>query len=194
MVTTRIYVEGGGSSKTLNTACRRGFVKFIENAGLAGNMPKIVACGSRNDTYQSFRKAVSGGNGTAMLLVDSEGPVTEDGPWQHLKSTDGWDLPNAVTDDQCHLMVQVMESWFLADRDALQSFYGQGFRPQDLPQNPEIERIPKQDVLTGLSQATRNTKSYKKGADSFQILERLAPDKIRNASGCADRFILTLLS
>ena len=195
MVSVQIYVEGGGSSKALKTACRRGFRKFIENAGLTGPMPpKVVACGSRGNAYQSFQKAHTSGNVDAMLLVDAEGPVTAAGSWQHLKTSDNWNRPNGTTDDQCHLMVQVMESWFLADADVLASFYGQNFRSQDLMANPDIERVSKQDALGRLAQATRNTKkgSYKKGADSYQILEKLDPDKVRKASAHADRFIRAL--
>ena len=61
MVTIKLYVEGGGDSKALKTACRKGFRKFIEKAGLMGNMPKIVACGGRQKAYQSFRKALIAG-------------------------------------------------------------------------------------------------------------------------------------
>lgn len=192
MVTASVYVEGGGGSRAVNTACRRGFSKFIEKAGLAGNMPKIVACGSRGDAYQSFRTVQSSGKATAILLVDAEVPFTASGPWEHLKAADGWDRPDGATDGQCHLMVQVMESWFLADVDALKSFYGQRFRTHDLPPNPNKEEVSKQDVLAGLARATRDTKSYKKGSDSFQILEKLDPDKVRKASPYADRFIKAL--
>ena len=156
-------------------------------------MPRIVPCGSREDAYNDFRTAHAAGE-AAMLLVDAERPVTAPGPWQHLNSTDNWGRPAAATDGQCHLMVQVMESWFLADRTALASFYGQNFRAQDLPANPDIERVRKEDVLAGLAQATRNTKSYKKGVDSFQILEKLDPAKVRTASAYADRFIRALSS
>ena len=191
-----IYVEGGGDSSGLRAACRRGFSKFIEQAGLTGNMPKIVACGSRQNAYDSFMtKALSGGK-AAMLLVDYEDPVTSQGPWLHLGTRDKWDCSSDISDDQCHLMVQVMESWFLADVGALTTHYGQGFRPQALPQNPNIEKISKHDVLSGLNQAAKNTQkgSYKKGSDSFPILEKLNPTKVRNASPYADRFIKALLS
>ena len=196
MVTPTIYVEGGGGGKRLKRACRRGFVKFFERAGLARRMPKIEACGSRENAYQDFSDALSKGDRTAMLLVDAEGPVTTPGPWGHLKATDNWDRPGGVTDGQCHLMVQVMESWFLADREALRSHYGRGFRERDLPQNPDIERIAKDDVLAGLNRAVRDTGkgSYNKSNDSFTILEKLDPAKVRQASGYADRFVRALIS
>ena len=86
MVTVKLHVEGGGNSKVLKTACRRGFSKFIENAGLAGAMPKIVACGSRENAYESFKISHAHEDGIAMLLVDAERPVTAAGPWEHLNT------------------------------------------------------------------------------------------------------------
>ena len=130
-----------------------------------------------------------------MLLVDAEGPVsapaTAAQPWQHLQARDGWERPPRATDGQCHLMVQVMESWFLADREALGAYYGQGFRAGSLPQNPNVEQVAKDDVLNRLEQATRDTNKgrYNKGKHSFDLLERLVPSKVTNASPYAKRFI-----
>ena len=158
-------------------------------------MPSVVACGSRGEAYRDFKTA-HGNSLSAMLLVDAEGPVTAPGPWQHLKARDNWDRPASASDDQCHLMVQVMESWFLADPDALASFYGQGFRPQSLSKNPNIEQVSKQVVRSGLAGATRDTKKgrYDKGRDSYEILGRVDPAKVTNASPYADRLIRVLSS
>ena len=92
MVSVKLCVEGGGDRKTLTRNLRRGLGKFIEKAGLQGRMPRIVACGSRNDAYDSFRTALDRGE-RAMLLVDAEEPVSTSGPWQHLKARDGWNRP-----------------------------------------------------------------------------------------------------
>lgn len=156
-------------------------------------MPDIVACGSRNVAYDRFRTAQAAGV-NVMLLVDAEGPVTSAGPRQHLQASDGWDRPGGTTDGQCHMMVQVMEPRLLADADALESFYGQGFRPQSLPRSPAIEEVAKQDVLTRLAQATRNTRkgNYSKGKHGFAILEKLDLARVRKASGHADRLIWAL--
>lgn len=185
-----LYVEGGGR-KPLNTKCRRGFGRFIERAGMIGRV-RVVACGSRGDAYQRFKNHSMGG--TAMLLVDAEGAVTGQDPWQYLQISDGWARPASSTVAQCHLMVQIMESWFLADVDALESFYGRGFRRQALPGNPSIEQVPKQDVLGGLAQATSGTAkgSYRKSSESFEILAELDPVKVRNASPFADRLFRAL--
>ena len=82
-------------------------------------MPKIIASGSRDEAYGDFEAAHAQGNVTAMLLVDAEEEVTASGSWDHLRSRDNWRRPPGALNDQCHLMVQFMESWFLADRPAL---------------------------------------------------------------------------
>ena len=126
-----------------------------------------------------------------MLLIDAEAPVNAQGPWQHLRTSDGWARPRGATDDQCHLMVQVMESWFLADADALESFYGSGFRKQALPRNPNVEQIPKEDVLRGLDRAARGTQKggYSKGKHGFEILASLDPITVKQAAPYANRLL-----
>ena len=52
-------------------------------------------------------------------------------------------------------MVQLMEAWFLADRETLRNYYGSGFNVGALPANPSIEDIRKTDVESGLRNATR---------------------------------------
>ena len=161
-------------------------------------MPEIVACGSRRNAYDDFvtrhrHKASKSEN--AMLLVDAEEPVKKPDPWQHLKDRDDWNRPAGATDDQCHLMVQAMESWFLADREALGEFYGQGFQSNALPRNPEIEAVPKKEAEVGIRRATRNTRkgTYDKGSHSFEILAIIDPTKVTNASPYAKRFFNVLV-
>lgn len=189
----KLYVEGGGDSRSLRRGCRKGFRTFIEKAGLGGMMPSIVACGTRKNAYEDFVIAHQQGN--AMLLVDAERPVERDGSWHHLQQApDRWPRPDGASDDQCHLMVQFMESWFLADRDALKEFYGQGYRQNALPQDTQIERIAKNEVLGGLDRAARETskRGYDKGLQSFEILAKLDAEKVKNASPHAKRFIEAL--
>ena len=158
-------------------------------------MPRIVASGSREDAYDAFKTAHTRGNRHVMLLVDAEGPVAAAGPWEHLRQRDGWRRHSGATDDQCHLMVQIMESWFLADRETLEDFYGQRFNVNALPHNPNIEAVSKHDVLNRLAQATRPTQkgSYAKGGHGFAILEKLDPNKVRSASRSAKRFLRAIL-
>lgn len=194
----RIYVEGGGHHERLKRACRRGFGKLLEKSGFEGRMPRIVASGSRKNAFENFCSALTRSNSEEfhILLVDSEGPVTIPGkPWEHLRETEKWEIPMEVTDENAHLMVECMETWFLADLETLKDFYGQGFLPGSLPQNPKIEEVPKRDLLQGLYEATRssNTKGkYSKGRHSFAILENINPEKLCAASPHAKRFIDTL--
>ncbi|MCL2714315.1 MAG: DUF4276 family protein [Alphaproteobacteria bacterium] len=198
----KLYVEGGGDTALLKAACREAFTTFITKAGLK-NRPRIVACGSRRDAFDSFCTAIVSGE-DAMLLVDSEGTVSDRHqhglpdtwqPWAHLKARagDGWDKPGGTADTQCHLMVQIMESWFLADRLALKTFFGQGFKENALPEpNSATESIAKSQVYSILARATSNCRTktpYGKGEHSFKLLTRIDPTKVIQASPWAKRFI-----
>ena len=188
----RLYVEGGGDSKALRTECRRGFSEFLKKAGLAGRMPRVVACGGRRNAYDSFCAALAAGStGPPMLVVDSEEPVTAAGPWEHVQARDQWARPSAATDDRCHLMVQCMEAWFLADRQSLTRYFGQDFREAALPANEQVEEIAKTDVLDGLKHATRVTQKgpYSKGKHGFDILAVLNPTMVEGAAPHARRLL-----
>lgn len=164
---------------------------------MEGQMPSVVASGSRQDTFNDFRAALRspGKYDFIVLLVDSEGPVTT-GPWQHLKKTpDNWDQPSGATDDQVHLMVQCMEAWFLADKESLAAYYGNGFNQKSLPARPDIENIAKNDISNSLKNATRSGVSkgeYSKGRHSFDILGLIDPTKVIAASPHAKRLVDTL--
>jgi Domain of unknown function (DUF4276) len=199
-----LYVEGGGDSAALKITCRKGFTEFITKAGIR-NRPRVVACGSRRNAFESFCTAVA--NGTeAILLVDSEEAIdAPDGavnfqPWLHLKNRKGdtWDKPSNSKDGDCHLMVQVMESWFLADRPCIEAYFGNGFSSGKLPA-PErtIESIAKFEIYRALKDATEKCKTksrYDKGEHSFELLARIDPIKVVGASQWAKRFIDELKS
>lgn len=86
-----------------------------------------------------------------------------------------------------------MESWFLADRMTLESFYGKGFNARALPQNQRVEEICKADVLDGLARATINSRkgSYKgnKGAHSFVILGMVDPSVVGSLAPSAKNLL-----
>jgi len=195
-VKVKIYVEGGGDASRLKSSCRRGFTKFFKRAGFQGKMPRIIACGSRNSAFDDFCTSLrnSAADEYPLLLVDSEAPVessNHDKPWAHLHARDNWQKPQGATDKQAHLMVQCMESWFLADRRCLKKFFGQDFQETALPGNQEIESINKQQIFSALKQTTRQTNKgkYGKGAHSFTLLENLDPQKVLNDSPWAKRLI-----
>jgi hypothetical protein len=203
----RLFVEGGGDSKRLHTACREGVTIFITKAGLV-KRPRVVACGSRSEAFDSFCTAIAQGE-ESLLLVDSEAALPEAclqpadnpmawRPWTHLaqRRGDGWIRPDPTADTDCHLMAQCMETWFLADRDALARFFGHGFRPKDLPDaaNP-IESVAKTEIYRALERATRDCKTkntYGKGEHSFKLLAAIDPAKVTAASPWARRFVDSL--
>lgn len=188
-----VFVEGGGSTKKQQRTCRLAFTALFRNAGLAGAMPRISASGSRERAYEDFCDALPAESDDALLLVDSEGAVRAADSWSHLRQEDGWERPKGAGANSAHLMVQVMESWFLADKSALAAYFGQRFRPNALPQGTEIEDIPKSDVVRGIQAASRQTnKPYDKGRDSFAILERIDIDGLKEASPHAARFFQAL--
>lgn len=194
-MSTKVYVEGGGNAKALRTLCRQGFSEFFRKAGFKGRMPRIIAGGSRQQAFGLFSTALKNANSDdfIVLLVDAEAPVTtENGVWAHLESRDGWISPQGADNENAHLMVQCMESWFLADKQSLAAFFGVGFKESALPANMDIEQISKQDVFDGLKKATRECEKkgeYGKGPHSFKILTMLNPDKVANASPHAERLI-----
>lgn len=193
MVNVKLYVEGGGDSEALRSRCREAFWGFLEKAGFKGRMPRIVACGGRQAAYDRFRTSCESGE-MGLLLIDSEDCVSVDSPWTHLANRpgDGFVKPQNATEDHCHLMVVCMESWFLADKAALSSFFGQGYNANALPQNTNIEAVSKKEIYDGMHRATSNCKTkahYGKGDHSFKILLLIAPDKVRNASPWAKRFL-----
>jgi hypothetical protein len=69
----KLYVEGGGDTTELKGACREGFRTFISKAGII-KRPRIVACGSRRDAFESYCTAIASWE-EALLLVDSEDPL-----------------------------------------------------------------------------------------------------------------------
>ena len=194
-MTVKLYVEGGGDNKALQTECRRGFSEFLRKAGLEGRMPRIVACGPRRRAYDSFRTSHQnwGGDVFPVLLVDSEGPVLGQDSWDHVRvrSGDGWSRPDGASVDQLHVMVQAMEAWFHADKNALLHYYGQCFKAGALGRRPDIENIPKADLFEGMRRATKDCENgeYSKGRDSFKILSRIDPALVEAASPCAKRFL-----
>ena len=79
-------------------------------------------------------------------------------------------------------MVQAMETWFLADRTALRTYFGSGFRPNAFKQWPQLEAVSKATVLGVLGRATSGcTKQYEKGRISFELLARVDPALVEDA-------------
>ena len=213
--TVKLFVEGGGDSNSLRRECRAAFSSFLEKAGLSGYMPRVVASGSRIAAYSDYCTAIANGE-DAVFLVDSEAAIILPSnhldhdidniqswdPWYHLQHrqsvtgeiADPWAKPSGVSNDDCHLMVQSMESWFLADIAALRIYYGSELNENCLPKRKDIENIEKDTVIDSIRAATVNTRKgrYSKGNHSFGILMSIDPNIVANHSPWAKRFISLL--
>jgi len=192
--TVSLYIEGGGDQRTLRDELRYGFAAFFSQAGCKGKMPKIVACGGREQAFERFQIAWTSGE-QAILLVDSEELVNSNSAWEHFRQRKGdqhWTKPEGASDDTAHLMVCCMESWFLADREALIKYFGQGFNVNVLPHesNP-IESIPKERVFDSLERATKESQKgpYDKGNHSFKLIASIDPKKVEEASPWAGKLL-----
>jgi Domain of unknown function (DUF4276) len=193
----RIYIEGGGNRSDTRAAIREGFSKFLDplcQLARKGRLKWFVAaCGSREDAFENFRKALeTHPDAFLVLLVDSEAPVVG-GQWEHLQRRGGWDSGD-LRDDHCHLMVQTVEAWLLADPDALSDYYGQGFRRSALPRRDDVEAIPKDQLYASLKRATSDTKkgSYHKIRHCADLLGLLNRDCVRQRARHCDLLFRTL--
>lgn len=193
----KLYIEGGGEGRDLGVRFREGWSKFFKSAGLASKT-KVVRGGGRRSTFKLFVTATENNrpNEIPILLVDSEDPVASGHTvWQHLfaRKYDGWKRPSNADDDQAFLMVQAMETWFLADRDALRKYFGRGFRQNALKQWPDLEAVPKPTVLDALKRATAECpKHYAKGKVSFELLAHIDFDLVATACPHAEALLKRL--
>ena len=202
-----VYVEGGGDSAQLKERCRKGFKVLLTKAGIDERLLKVVSCGPRDRTFRSFRNALRdalrNGGEYPILLVDSEELVADanqpdaepGGAWRHLAQRGGRERrPRNAQDDQAQLMVTTMETWLIADRDALIAYFSPGINENALPPDSELESRRKQDVTVALRRATQPSRKgrYDKGDHSFHLLEQVNPDELRRRLPHFQRFVAAL--
>ncbi|GDZ94655.1 hypothetical protein PA905_26110 [Planktothrix agardhii CCAP 1459/11A] len=192
MVEIRIYVEGGGDGKESKAAFREGMSKFLKR--LTGEQQQIkitcVVCGSRNAAHRNFtHDLTSHPDAINLLLVDSEDFVRVSSARQHLMNRDSWDDLSGIDENDIHLMVQVMESWLIADIDTLANYYGQGFNRNAIPRNNNVEQISKAQIESTLKRATQRTKKgeYHKIKHGPKILAMIDVSIVRERSFYCDR-------
>ena len=190
-------MEGGGDDDERQAALRTGMESFLTR-GLAGGevRPRVIPCGGRNGALARFRRAVEvRKNATAVLLVDSEQQVTAATAREHLRQRrlDKWDLSFA-SEDRVHLMIQVMETWIVADTKALALYYGEGFDKNELPETDDLETVSKSSIARALRAATGNSakKRYHKIWHARDLLQSIDPDKVRKRCPACRRLFETL--
>ena len=180
-----IYVEGGSIGSVKGEAgssvetedFRRGFRNLIGAEIYDRLGVKAKPCGSRGKAVEGFKNALLRGGELAILLIDSEDAVSEGMTCKdYLRREKGLALPESAKNEDLHLIVQCMETWFLADVEALAGYYKQGFNRNALPKSKELEQVAKPDVLAALKAATRQTQKgrYQKwhGLELLGLLDR----------------------
>jgi hypothetical protein len=196
-----IYIEGGGEYNAQQIELRQGFSEFFkeltQEARKRGKRVRPVLCGSRDQAFDDFKNNVSSNpDAFSVLLVDSEAPVSSlpgSSPWLHLRQRgDKW--LGSYDNDQCHLMVQTMETWLLADRATLSKFYGAGFKEKALPKTANLEEIDGHRLLEDLKKATEGTKKgkYHKIRHASEILALLEVNRVRQACPHCEHFFATI--
>lgn len=168
----RIYFEG-------DTQLRPGFRQFLSEIAEAARSKRcqfdLIA--TDGTPIQDFRDALkTHSEAWNILLLDSDL---------------GKSRLEGCDPDSIFWMVQIMESWFLADVDALRSIFrdssdaaGKG--------NPKVEEIPKPDVLDRLNRAANG--KYHKVKHGKRLLELIDPAKVRKAAPNCDRMFNVVLA
>lgn len=182
----RIHIEG--DAKLLP-----GFRRFFDALYRAGVKVKLSTGGANavEDFVSGVRKFP---NAVNILLVDADGPHSPAAVQEVRRRINRYAPEIQVADDRLHFMVQVMESWFLADRAVLQAYYGQGFAENRLPANRQVEQIGKEDVISGLEGATRDSGKgrYHKTRHAPALLERVNPALVRGAAPACEKLFAAL--
>ncbi len=172
----RIYFEG---DPRLRSGFRQFFSKIAEEATNNGwrFAPPVATYGR---PVQAFRIALqTHSSAWNVLLLDWEDPNEAETRKKQLGNCD----PGSV-----FWMVRVMESWFLADPDALKTL----FRSRPTAGNPNVEEIPKEDVLERLKKAANG--EYHKVKHGTKLLELIDPAKVRKVAPNCERMFRLLLA
>jgi len=169
----RIYFEG-------DKALKPGFHKFLREIveRARSKRCKFQVVEARATPIQDFLDAVSTHRDSwNVLLLDHEEPEE----FQRRKKALG-----ECDQESVFWMVQVMESWFLADPDALEGLFGQ----QAPKGNPKVEEVPKRDVFERLKKAAGG--EYHKVKHGAKLLESIDPAKVRKAAPNCERMFAIL--
>lgn len=207
-----IHLEGGGNSEATIAPFRQGMSAFLQPLVTAARRQgirwRIIPYGGRSQAFRYFRNALKTEPEVFhVLLVDAEDAVTRT-PWAHVKRRigDQWVAPKGVSEEQCQLMIVVMETWFLADPDAVKEFFKhtKGFDRDAIPPVPPLptppkvatvlEAMSKAKVHEILAKATRNTKNeqYQKIKHGAKLLAVINPERVRQQCPACDRLFRTL--
>ena len=189
-----VFVEGTAGDPG---ALRKAFRQFLERLGIPGSAIQIVAAGDGPAAHRAYVRSVSkyANDRIAFLLIDSEQHKEKGLPnWEFLSQARKLNKPEAAGVDSLGLMVQCMETWFLADREKVIKYFG---LPEDggpLPKHTEPELVSKSEVLSSFDRAARQIRRrrYQKGQDALALLGLVDPNVIAKRCPHAERFFSAL--
>lgn len=172
-----IHFEGNGKLK-------EGFRKLFERRVKVKFI--LIAGGSNAETVKDFlRSCRQNPSDLNVLLIDSEGPaqsVSE--AMRALRSRRYWNANAAPEDERINFMVQAMEAWFIADRNALKRHFGKGFGVGSLPNPQNAESVSPKDLTDSINQALRaiggrRRRKYDKVRDGARLLALIDESTVR---------------
>ena len=181
----RIYFEG-------DSLLRAGFEEFFsEPLELARKYRVDLRFIAAEDGPTAYEKALrSNSKAVNILLKDSEEPLPRD--VRVLCRRRGI---KPSREKSVFWMVQSMESWFLADPEAVERYFNdQKFSRKALRNTADVEKIPKTDVFQRLRDATAKTKKgvYSKTGHAQHLLGQLDPKLVQQRAPNCARFFAAL--
>jgi hypothetical protein len=188
----RVYYEG-------DRLLKAGFSQFFGQLRSSAEMRRcrfqLIAGGSGSTACLDFGLALeTHPDAWNILLKDSEGPYAGVSS-ESLCREYGWDRSHRGS---IFWMVEMMESWFHADKDAVEEFYGRGFKKSSLKANSKVEEISKNDLKKGLKAATKNTQKGdyfdNKTSHGPMLLSAISPVKVQKAAPNCRRLFATVLA
>jgi hypothetical protein len=183
-VKIRIYVEGGpkGTHADGMRRFKSSFKQHLARLGQHLNSLDVSPCGSTEETIRDYARAVGEHKQDCLLalLVDADAIVTTDTPAKHLEVKLNFAKVPKNARANIFLMVQCMESWLVTDAAALEKCFGPIANKVKFPSNPDVEAVPKMDILAALDSAAKRTPTghYHKIRDGVKILSELRPDQV----------------
>ena len=164
-----IYLEGGNHLRNP----MKGFLRRAVNPNYPQSVVlDVVPCRSRDRAISRFGKAQPG----SLLLIDSEG---EDIATLSSRVAERTRVADAA--GRAFFMVQCMEAWFLADRQALIGYFSDGINENPLSRNYNVEQIAEPD--DGIRNATRRCRKgqYNKTTHAVDLLAMINPQAVYDA-------------
>ena len=178
-----IHFEG---HRSLRPGFHKLFEPHLERARQRRIRFNLIAGGSRAEAVKDFlRSCKLRPHHINVLLIDSEDPVFDTTvAIRSLRNQSYWDEGVDCEDNQINLMVQSMEAWFIADRQAFTHHFGQDFNLNALPSPQDAESVAPDDLTNAIRGALRYVSRRKRGYDKvtdgvklLQLIDHAAVSK-----------------